>query len=49
VQASPQIAERLRQLQVVPQPMSQGEYQSFIDSEYDRWGKVIEQARIKLD
>jgi tripartite-type tricarboxylate transporter receptor subunit TctC len=49
VHASPQIAERLRQLQVVSQPMSQGEYQSFIDSEYERWGKVIEQARIKLD
>ena len=49
VQASPQIAERLRQLQVVPQPMSQADYQSFIDSEYDRWGKVIQQARITLD
>lgn len=49
VEASPQIAERLRQLQVVPQSMSQADYQSFINGEYDRWGKVIEQARIKLD
>ncbi|MGE4242106.1 Bug family tripartite tricarboxylate transporter substrate binding protein [Ramlibacter sp.] len=49
VQASPQIAERLRQLQVVPQPMNQADYQSFVDSEYDRWGKVIQQARITLE
>lgn len=46
---SPQIAERLRQLQVVPQSMNQVEYQSFLDSEYDRWGGVVQQARIKLD
>jgi tripartite-type tricarboxylate transporter receptor subunit TctC len=47
--ASPPIADRLRQLQVVPQSMSQAEYQSFVDSEFDRWGKVIQQARIKLE
>lgn len=46
--ASPQVAERLRQLQVAPQPMSQPDYQAFIDSEYDRWGRVIQQAQISL-
>ena len=49
VEATPQVAERLRQLQVVPQPMSQADYQSFVESEYDRWGKVIRQARITLE
>ncbi len=49
VAARPEIVERLRQLQVVPQLMSQPEYQSFIDSEYESWGKVVRQAHITLD
>lgn len=49
VEANPQIADKLRVLQVVPQPMGQPEYQSFLDAEYERWGKVIQQARITLE
>ena len=47
--ASPAIAERLRQLHVVPQPISQRDYQTFVEAEYDRWGKVIQQAGITLE
>lgn len=47
--ASPAIAEKLRQLHVIPQPISQRDYQAFVDAEYDRWGKVIQQARITLE
>jgi tripartite-type tricarboxylate transporter receptor subunit TctC len=49
VEAEPQIAEKLRQLQVLPQPMSQRDYQNFIDTEYDRWGKVIQHAHITIE
>lgn len=46
--SSPAVAERLRQLQVAPQPLGQAEYQAFIDSEFGRWGRVIQQANITL-
>ncbi len=49
VGANPQISERLRQLHVVPQPMSQAQYQSFIDSEYERWGEIVQRAHITLE
>lgn len=47
--ASPSIAERLRELHVVPQRMAQRDYQAFVEAEYDRWGKVIQQARMTLE
>lgn len=46
--SSPGVAERLRQLQIVPQTMGQPEFQRFIDNEYNRWGQVIQQANISL-
>lgn len=47
--ASPIVSERLRQLQVAPHVIGQPEYQAFIESEFERWGRVIQQAKITLD
>ncbi|MDD2180540.1 tripartite tricarboxylate transporter substrate binding protein [Acidovorax sp. D2M1] len=49
VEARPDVSARLRQLQVISQPMSQPDYQTFVDSEYERWGKVVRQSRITLE
>lgn len=49
VEARPDVSARLRQLQVISQPMSQPEYQTFVESEYERWGEVVRQARITLE
>jgi tripartite-type tricarboxylate transporter receptor subunit TctC len=41
--------EALLKLNTEPSTMSVPQFKAFVDSEYDRWGKTIRDARIKLE
>lgn len=47
--AEPQVAETMKKMAMVIDTMSPAAYQSFHDSEYDRWGRYIRAAKISLD
>jgi tripartite-type tricarboxylate transporter receptor subunit TctC len=44
----PGISEKLIAQGIVPKPMTAAEYKSFVESETDKFGKIVEQANIKL-
>jgi tripartite-type tricarboxylate transporter receptor subunit TctC len=44
----PAIAEKLMVQGIVPKTMTAKEYKAFVDSETDKFGKIVEQANIKL-
>ncbi|SCK14220.1 Tripartite-type tricarboxylate transporter, receptor component TctC [Variovorax sp. HW608] len=46
---SPDLAKRYAEQWIDMAPMNAGEFQRFLDSEVARWGKVIQEASIKLD
>jgi len=42
------IAEKLEVQGIVPRLMTAGEYRAFVVSEAEKFGKIVEQANIKL-
>jgi tripartite-type tricarboxylate transporter receptor subunit TctC len=46
---SPATREALLKLNVDPSVMTVPQFKAFVDSEYDRWGKTISEAKIKLE
>jgi tripartite-type tricarboxylate transporter receptor subunit TctC len=44
----PDIAERLKQLNVETRPNTPEEFRAFVASEMDKWGRVVREANIKL-
>jgi tripartite-type tricarboxylate transporter receptor subunit TctC len=44
----PAIADKLLPQGIVPKPMKVGEFKAFVDSERTKFGKIVEQANIKL-
>jgi tripartite-type tricarboxylate transporter receptor subunit TctC len=46
---SPQVREALLKLNTEPSTMTVPQFKAFVDSEYDRWGKTIRDAKIKLE
>ena len=46
---SPAVSEKLIPQGIVPRLMSAKEYASFVDSETEKFGKIVEQAHIKLE
>jgi tripartite-type tricarboxylate transporter receptor subunit TctC len=47
--AAPEPKARLAELGVEPMPMTPAQFSKFIDSENEKWGKVIRAADIRLD
>lgn len=47
--AEPQVAETMKKMTMVIETMSPRAYQSFYDSEYDRWGNYIRAGKVTLD
>jgi tripartite-type tricarboxylate transporter receptor subunit TctC len=47
--ASPAVHDKMVQLHTLPDRQSPAAYQAYIEREYERWGKVITQAKITLD
>ena len=45
----PAIADRLLPQGIVPKPMKAAEFKAFVDSERTKFGKIVEQANIKLN
>ena len=45
----PAIANKLIPLGIVPRPMNTVEYKKFVDSETEKFGKIVMQANIKLE
>jgi len=45
----PAIANKLIPLGIVPRPMNAVEYKKFVDSETEKFGKIVMQANIKLE
>ena len=45
----PAIANKLVSLGIVPRPMNAVEYKKFVDSETEKFGKIVMQANIKLE
>jgi tripartite-type tricarboxylate transporter receptor subunit TctC len=45
---NPAIADKLMAQGIVPKPMTAAEYKSFVESETDKFGKIVQQANIKL-
>ena len=45
----PAIANRLIPMGIVPRPMNAVEYKKFVDSETEKFGKIVMQANIKLE
>lgn len=45
----PAIAEQMVKMIMLADPMDQRSYQSFVNSEYERWGQYIRTAKISLD
>jgi tripartite-type tricarboxylate transporter receptor subunit TctC len=47
---NPQVREQLIRMNVEPAaPQTTAQFKSFIAAEYDRWGKTIRGANIRLD
>jgi len=46
--ADPVISEKLIVQGIVPRPMTAGEYKKFVDSETDKFGKIVQIANIKV-
>ena len=46
---TPAVRESLLKLNVEPSTMTVEQFKKFVDSEYERWGKTISDARIKLE
>ena len=46
---TPALREAMLKLNVEPSTMTVEQFKKFVDSEYDRWGKTISDARIKLE
>lgn len=46
---SPQGRESLLKLNTEPSTMTVEQFKAFVDSEYDRWGKTIREAKIKAE
>ena len=46
---TPAVREALLKLNTEPSTMSVPQFKAFVDAEYDRWGKTISDARIKLE
>lgn len=46
---SPQMREALLKINTDPSTMTVPQFKAFIDAEYERWGKTIREANIKLD
>jgi tripartite-type tricarboxylate transporter receptor subunit TctC len=44
----PDIAAKLMVQGIVPKPMTVAEYTRFVGSETEKFGKIVEQANIKL-
>jgi tripartite-type tricarboxylate transporter receptor subunit TctC len=44
----PDIAERLKQLNVETRPNTPEEFRAFVASEMEKWGRVVREANIKL-
>ena len=44
----PAIADKLLPQCIVPKPMQVSEFKAFVDSERTKFGKIVEQANIKL-
>jgi len=44
----PAIAEKLMVQGIVPKTMTAKEYKRFVDSETEKFGKIVEQANIKV-
>jgi tripartite-type tricarboxylate transporter receptor subunit TctC len=50
VVANPQVREQLIKMNVDPaSPQTPQQFQAFVASEYDRWGKTIKDAKIKAE
>jgi len=47
--AEPQVAEVMKKMTMVIDKMSPGDYQKFVNSEYERWGSYIRAAKITMD
>jgi tripartite-type tricarboxylate transporter receptor subunit TctC len=45
----PAIADKLLPQGIVPKPMKAAEFKAFVDSERTKFGKIVEQANIKLN
>jgi tripartite-type tricarboxylate transporter receptor subunit TctC len=46
---SPAVREVLLKVNTEPATMTVDQFKKFVDSEYERWGKTIREAKIKLD
>jgi tripartite-type tricarboxylate transporter receptor subunit TctC len=44
----PAIADKMLPQGIVPKPMKVAEFKAFVDSERTKFGKIVEQANIKL-
>jgi tripartite-type tricarboxylate transporter receptor subunit TctC len=44
----PEVAQKLTQQGIVPQPMSASEFKTFVTAETEKFGKVVQAANIKL-
>jgi tripartite-type tricarboxylate transporter receptor subunit TctC len=47
--ADARMQDALRKLYVLPEVKAQPAYQAFINGEYDRWGRIIQAAKITLE
>src|SRR5205823_4010290 len=47
--ANPKVVEQLNKTGVEPHPMSPQEFAAYIKREYDTWGKVVKEAKIKAE
>jgi len=45
---APAIADKMLPQGIVPRPMKVAEFKAFVDSERTKFGKIVEQANIKL-
>jgi tripartite-type tricarboxylate transporter receptor subunit TctC len=46
---TPSVREGLLKMNIEPSTMSASKFKAFLDGEYDRWGKTVRDAKIKLD
>lgn len=46
---SPAVREQLLKMNTEPSTMTVPQFKAFVDSEYERWGKTISDAKIKLE
>jgi tripartite-type tricarboxylate transporter receptor subunit TctC len=48
-QTDPAVIETMKKMVMVPERMAPAAYQAFFNSEYDRWGEYIRNAKVVLD